>query len=99
MMTRARRSTGVALAVARWVADTFGFPLTLPCAAARRAFEDNGDPTDITASLAKGTSRVGYSKRYADNWSRIFGPASGGRDKSAESAASPPPGPPPSRDP
>lgn len=36
-----------------------------------QAFEADGNPTDITASLT-GTARTGYTKRYADGWSRIF---------------------------
>ena len=41
-------------------------------AASTQPFEDgSGAPTDITASLTT-PSRVGYSKRYADGWSRIF---------------------------
>mmetsp|Transcript_13002 Transcript_13002/g.33879 ORF Transcript_13002/g.33879 Transcript_13002/m.33879 type:complete len:109 (-) Transcript_13002:68-394(-) len=39
-------------------------------------FEVNGEPTDITKMLANGQKQVGYSTRYAENWSRIFGVSS-----------------------
>ena len=47
----------------------------------------DGSPTDITSSLAGGASKVGYNRRYADGWSRIFGGS-----KSEDDKAKPPPG-------
>lgn len=38
-------------------------------------YEVNGEPTDITKVLANGQKQVGYSSRYARNWSRIFAPS------------------------
>jgi hypothetical protein len=35
-------------------------------------FEVNGEPTDITKSLAKGGRQLGYSASYARSWDRIF---------------------------
>ena len=37
-----------------------------------QSFEtSDGSPTDITSSLTRGS--VGYNRRYADGWDRIFG--------------------------
>lgn len=41
-------------------------------AEAPEPFEVNGEPTDITKSLAKGGKQIGYSSRYARSWDRIF---------------------------
>lgn len=38
-------------------------------------FEVNGEPTDITKTLAKGGKQIGYSSSYARSWDRIFGDA------------------------
>ena len=32
----------------------------------------NGDPVDLTVGWAKGTSSVGYSRRFSSNWDSIF---------------------------
>ena len=38
-------------------------------------FEVNGEPTDITKTLAKGGKQIGYTSSYARSWDRIFGGA------------------------
>jgi hypothetical protein len=40
-------------------------------------FEVNGEPTDITKTLAKGGKQIGYTSKYARSWDRIFGDAKG----------------------
>lgn len=44
-----------------------------PCGAeCPTPFECNGEPTDITQSLKRGSRQVGYSAKFADNWTKIF---------------------------
>ena len=70
---RACRLMLIASLPRRWVSDGDSYDLRAAGADAPQPYEVDGNPTDITASLASGKGKVGYSRRYARNWDSIFG--------------------------